>query len=616
MNEPDDQLPPAMQQQAQFAARQAPPEMPFTTADNIQLQKLYQAQSQVQEQLGSGLIDDQTAGAHRDNINRQLIPLQQKQERHMAKQAAQAEQQLADQSLKAAALQEGVNKVHKISRARSLPEEVGKITDPVSGVTSLLIQDDKGNWKEVKHEAHQAEEDRLAQRMQMATGEAAPSLIAGGAAEPGAAEAKGGQRDWGMIDPETNQPWNPKKLAGLQEAAAQGKGQGLQNKYGRVDELGNVHIPGVNGEPVIVPGATNKGNAGLQGTMGRAPAPRAGVALAGQPEQISAPSLDELKQQAATTGEPITLDQLGQALRQTTQPPQQAAQPAGPQILNAAGEDITNATQPTRGQRDEWGRPTGGGGNDAFAEMYRRADASIPRLRPGATHAEILHRADAVNHLAHRQLDRLSQAQIHREDLATKEQAQRHALEQKSHDAEALQKQKAADAMAKLQEARGEHGLSAKDKLAHIHQIETTLDKQAHDWSSNVLTSDKPLPEHLRLENRDAEIQKRLERSMRLTGSGAQPPEQGGPPPGGLTKEQAAQPSNVPVKWISDTHASLSSGIEAALKTPKPNQEAIATMQAMQSILAKAKGGGMNLGQRAQYEQFTQKLKQLEAGGK
>jgi hypothetical protein len=178
--------------------------------------------------------------------------------------------------------------------------------------------------------------------------------------------------------------------------------------------------------------------------------------------------------------QPMTMDQFGAQMKGQT--PSQAP---SPQILNQFGEQ-QQPGQSTRGERDEWGRPTGAAGTDTFAEMYRRADRAIPRLGPNATPSERLHRQEQVSQLANRQVDRLSAAQEHRErekslaaehDRTEKARAAEHKRSEDAKSAEAQRKEAAKTAAEKKadQEKIDEHRLKRIDK----HQAD--IDKENYE---------------------------------------------------------------------------------------------------------------------------------------
>lgn len=267
----------------------------------------------------------------------------------------------------------------------------------------------------------------------------------------------------------------------IQQTHSVKEAQGTQQVVGRyVDPVtgrGFYTVPegGKNGKRSIVhdnelePDASGQEGGQSPGSIGAsAPVPEQNVAPVTQPGQSQ--SLQDVA--AKVTGKS------GESKNSPETPPLGGQSRQGgslPRILNASGEDITERqAQQYRDMqgtpRDELGRPTGppparegemGGGKSGklqpltdagLRQLYQRADAAVPRLRPNASPHLQLHRQEQVGTLAqkmadnhnarlrhdeHRESIRLQaeanqklQAQQHKEKLEMDLQQHRQKLEQ------------------------------------------------------------------------------------------------------------------------------------------------------------------------------------------
>ncbi len=108
-----------------------PPPMPepFTKSDDLQLQRLQQALSQVEQQAQSGVIRDDEAAQLKAQIMGRMQPLQQRK--------AQADQQAEQQEMQGAAKQQAtqgaLQALSEHYAAQTLQGRVGVYVDPVSG---------------------------------------------------------------------------------------------------------------------------------------------------------------------------------------------------------------------------------------------------------------------------------------------------------------------------------------------------------------------------------------------------------------------------------------------------------------------------------------------------
>lgn len=302
--------------------------------------------------------------------------------------------------------------------------------------------------------------------------------------------------------------------------------------------------------------------------------------------------------------QPLTMDQFGAQMKGQAPTGNSSSQPS-PQILNQFGEQ-QQPGQSTRGERDEWGRPTGAAGQDTFAEMYRRADRAIPRLGPNATPAMHLHRQEQVAQLANRQLDRLTLAQEHRE--REKSLAAEHSRTEKAREAEHVRSEaaKSAEAQRKEQEKKAaekkadtikDDAAKLKNLHTHLGLIQKEYDSPNEKGTGKMYPMGQTLPpgkEYLTNdETMHAEAVRRTQRDQAFlhppeaAKAGVAPKEEDD----GLSPERAASPSLIPIQTVHDMMGKVTGALGAIPKDAgedTPEGQLAGHLKGMQSILSRA----------------------------
>lgn len=352
--------------------QQAPPpqppapafEPPWTPQDETKFASLQADRRQAEDDLAAGEVMPQTHQQYLRRIDPLLAQMQRRQK--AAQQTAQqtAKTQLMDQT----ALQEAIRAQHQIARAKSFPQTVAALTDALTGFTAHFVQDDKGNWKEVKYENEQARADRAAQDL-------------GGLAE--GLDTAGLPEGFAKQLPEFRQQPT--------ESIAHPELQPLDN---RVPDLSGIQP--TDDEPyqeqkrgprilnLSAPPDYDFSKFGKQGI------------------------LFNLTDERANEGAPRPVETLQQVAARVTGKPDYSGYPA-PKVLNAAGEDITRQQQE---QYDRWKKTgswqpeeTGTGAVLSARQLqsiFQRAQQAVPKPANWNDPHQVLHYQEGVQALAAR----------------------------------------------------------------------------------------------------------------------------------------------------------------------------------------------------------------------
>lgn len=122
------------------------PPLPFTQADELNLQKLGNGLSTLKQQINDGELLPEEAAPHIQRIQQQMAPLL---EQKSAKEQ-QVQQQAVQAAMQQAAMQETLLKVHRQLRSQSWQSEVASFTDPVTGQTEHFYEEAPGKWKPIE----------------------------------------------------------------------------------------------------------------------------------------------------------------------------------------------------------------------------------------------------------------------------------------------------------------------------------------------------------------------------------------------------------------------------------------------------------------------------------
>lgn len=489
-------------QQRQPMQQPQPMPLPWGQPDEIELAQLQQGLRSVQRDAAQNTISPPTAQEATQKIHGQLQPLLARQQQAQSQQT----QKMTQAAMQDAAMQEGILNVHQKSRAKSFPETVAAFTDPVTGDTEHFYQDAKGSWKPVEFSREEKRREREAKADEMF-----------------------------QLDEKQQQQGRQPQMPNFQEPAPLGPGG----------------VP----QQVAPPRQQQPRGFNLAGAIASTD-PIAGVGQAGEGVDESGPS----------TGIPAS-EELGQQPPQTLR--QVAARAMGlkaaapvstPRILNAAGDDITASQHRQFGQtqatpRDELGRPTGpppgepGSGMEegqhlsqqGLQELFRRAEAAVPRLPQGADPHLQLHRQELVSGLVQKMVDNhhghlraQERAQLTAQEHRQQEQSQagEHQRKQEAESAENQRKEQARSEESQRKEQEKQEGAD-KESLAHRSQELRHITGDARDEAMKYREKipKAQWPEWMKNEDSiDQEINVRYQKHLKRLGvSSGKPKQRSGP---------------------------------------------------------------------------------------
>jgi hypothetical protein len=130
----------------------------FGQAQKIELARLNQGLSQVEQDASNGVLSAPEAKTILQKIHARRTPLLKRQQQ--AEQ--QAQQQAKHQAMDAHALATAMEQQAAVARAQGLPDRVATYTDPLTGRSAHLLETKPGHVEELKFE--RAGEDEKALR--------------------------------------------------------------------------------------------------------------------------------------------------------------------------------------------------------------------------------------------------------------------------------------------------------------------------------------------------------------------------------------------------------------------------------------------------------------------
>lgn len=134
-------------------APQAPE--PFTTADNMMLQRLQQAQAQARQSLDDGEIEQEDYQAIAGQIQQRMGPLQQRQQA----QKEQAQQQQEKEMMRQQGLLESIQQQNAKLRAAQFHERIVPVPDPLRPTRiARMFESSPNNWEQIEFPPDEAEE--------------------------------------------------------------------------------------------------------------------------------------------------------------------------------------------------------------------------------------------------------------------------------------------------------------------------------------------------------------------------------------------------------------------------------------------------------------------------
>lgn len=467
MFNPEDQ-----QQPQQPQPQPPPPPKPpaeFSLADDQWLTRLMQAGSAAMKKVYSGILTPQQGDQLLAQIEQQKAPLQQRKQQA----AEQKKQQMVKDGMEQAAVAAAVQNENLTMRTKALPQQTAYIPNPQTGEIKAFVMDAKGNPVEVKWDGAGV----------------APSPPFGGMKNH-LAQAWRGEADYSRFPPPTREEQLRDPLihgiAANEATAAEPQEQPLPYERGWADSSRGQRVPP------------------------EAELPMPPMQSGWSQSQNLAPSATPEVPGAAPrpAGAPIPIEEFA-AAKMGGQQPQQPGQPT---ILNAQGENITGQTEPSRGQRDAFGRPIGGGGTGELAQFFKIADQSLPPLMPGAPVWAQQERMQRVGDLASKMLHFQQQQRLladqkkFSDEEHQRNEASKIKLMELQQKAEREQATEAAKTTIDTYQKKRDIDLENKQTVGRIPQDKAiavyndtldSLQKRAADWSKDPLTQGTPLPEEL-----------------------------------------------------------------------------------------------------------------------
>lgn len=153
--------------------------VPFTAADDLQLQRYMNALSEAETQVNSGEIHPRLGQRYKKEILQMLTPLQQRKQKTQQEEQAKALKQQVEQTMQQESIGFAIQNKHATASAQAFKDTTAQHVSPVTGDVEEFYQPEAGKWAPIPFDRANAEKDREFQ-MQTALADSSPGSEAVG----------------------------------------------------------------------------------------------------------------------------------------------------------------------------------------------------------------------------------------------------------------------------------------------------------------------------------------------------------------------------------------------------------------------------------------------------